>query len=131
MYIWLKMYIWHVYWFWWDVYLTCLLILMRCIFDMYIVQLYYVFWYHVDVVVWFMYIWNVYWFWWDVYLTCLLILMRCIFDMYIIHLYYLFWYHVDVVVVWFMKCIMSTVVINIIINLYIFKSKLRCNTHVI
>ena len=42
----------------WDVYMKCLLILMRCLFDilidfddMYIVNLYYVFSHHVDVVV--------------------------------------------------------------------------------
>ena len=31
--------------------MTCLLILMRCIFDMYIIHLYYVFSYHVDIFV--------------------------------------------------------------------------------
>ena len=43
-----EMFIWCVYWYWWDVlYLTC-------IFNMYIIYLYYVSSYHVDVVVdWF------------------------------------------------------------------------------
>ena len=40
MYIWHKMCIWHVYCFWWYVYLTCLLIMMRYIFNMYILYVY-------------------------------------------------------------------------------------------
>jgi hypothetical protein len=59
-------------------------------------------------------------------MTCLLILMTFVFDMYIdtyiVHVYYVSSYHVVVVVVvWFIKCIMSMLMIKIIDDLCVFE----------